>query len=85
MAFASIVNVIPVTSRKRSRKVYSNEVMIPTGVGGLSRESIALCHQIRTLDKKRLMKKFGEIELPKLQADIIDALIFQLGIYKFGH
>lgn len=52
-----IVNVIPITSRKPDREIYPNEVLIPRVKYGLEKDSIALCHQIRTLDKKRLTKK----------------------------
>ncbi len=38
-----VVNVLPITSRKADRKVYPNEVLIPKGVGGLTKESIVLC------------------------------------------
>ncbi len=75
-----VVNVLPITSRKASRKIYPNEVLFPQGVGGLSKESIVLCYQIRTLDKKRLIKKLGMIDSAELQQSIIDALFFQLGV-----
>lgn len=51
-----VLNVFPITSRKIGRKIYPNEVMIPKDVGGLTKESIVLCYQIRTLDKKRLIR-----------------------------
>lgn len=50
------VNIIPITSRKPAREVYPNEVLISASKTGLDVESIALCHQIRTIDKKRLSK-----------------------------
>jgi mRNA interferase MazF len=77
-----VVNVLPITSRKPGRRIYPNEVAIPKGVGGLSQESIVLCYQIRTLDKKRLIKDLGKIDSPQLQESIIDALLFQLGITR---
>ncbi|MFH0925443.1 MAG: type II toxin-antitoxin system PemK/MazF family toxin [bacterium] len=75
-----IVNVLPITSKKSERKIYPNEVLISTGIGGMKMESIILCYQIRTLDKKRLLKQIGKIDNPELQEEIIDALCFQLGI-----
>lgn len=57
-----VVNVLPITSRKPGRKIYPNEVLIPAGVAGLTKESIVLCYQIRTLDKKRLIKTMGKID-----------------------
>ena len=75
-----VVNVLPVTSKKVNRRVYSNEVLIPSNVGDLENLSIVLCYQIRTLDKKRLTKKIGEIIEPHIKKEIIEALCFQLGI-----
>jgi mRNA interferase MazF len=49
-----VVNVIPLTSRKSpARLIYPNEVLLPAGSAGLTVDSIALCYQIRTLDKSR--------------------------------
>lgn len=76
----NIVNVIPITSRKEGRKIYPNEVIIHANNFGLTNESIILCHQIRTLDKRRLSIFYGKIDLPEKQTDIIEALCFQLGI-----
>ena len=74
------INVIPITSRKHGRMVYPNETSLPGGKFGLEKESIALCHQIRTIDKSRLSKEYGEIVDRNIQVDIIDAISFQLGI-----
>lgn len=77
-----VVNVIPITSRKQNRKIYPNESLIEEGHFGLEKESIVLCYQIRTLDKQRLVKNYGIIDDNIKQSEIIDALIFQLGITK---
>ena len=76
----NIVNIIPVTSRKKDREVYPNEALIQANKFGLEIESIALCHQIRTIDKKRLSKRYGNIASKKVQREVIEALLFQLGI-----
>ncbi len=75
-----VVNVLPITSKKPGRKVYPNEVLLSVSTAGLENESILLCYQIRTLDKKRLTKEIGGIEDEKLQEQIYDALCFQFGI-----
>lgn len=49
-----VVNVIPLTSRKPGRRVYPNETLLVSGTGGLTEDSLVLCYQIRTLDKRRL-------------------------------
>jgi mRNA interferase MazF len=77
-----VVNVLPLTTRKPERRIYPNEAVVSAGVGGLPHESIILCYQIRTLDKRRLIRDIGRIEDSDLQEDIIDALAFQLGIAR---
>jgi mRNA interferase MazF len=74
------VNVIPITSRKPHRKIYPNEALLLSNTAGLENESILLCHQIRTIDKKRLSNYYGQIDNPEKQREVIDALCFQLGI-----
>ena len=77
-----VVNVLPITSRKPSRKVYPNEALIPHGLGGLVKECIALCYQIRTLDKKRLLRKLGKIDSLEVQESIMEALFCHLGVIR---
>ena len=75
-----VVNVLPVTSRKQNRRVYPNEALLPAGAAGLSAESIVLCYQIRTLDKRRLLKMFGTLDDAALREEVLEALRFQLGL-----
>ncbi len=50
-----VVNVVPLTSRKSpQRTIYPNEVLLLAGKAGLAVDSIVLCYQLRTLDKRRL-------------------------------
>ena len=75
----SVINVIPLTSRKSAaRTIYPNEVFLPAGTAGLSADSIALCYQIRTLDKNRLERDWGELTDLTLRNEIQAALQFQL-------
>jgi mRNA interferase MazF len=74
------VNILPITSRKPGRLIYPNEALIPSNSFGLVNESIVLYHQIRTVDKRRLSKVYGQINDEELQVEIIEALCFQLGI-----
>jgi len=64
-----IVTVIPITSRKEGRKIYPNEVLFLLK----GKEAILLCHQIRTLSKKRLGKRIALLE-PHLQQQVIETL-----------
>lgn len=74
------VNIIPITSRKEGRRIYPNEVLIHANNFGLSNESIVLCHQIRTIDKKRITQEYGHISDTHIQSEIVEALCFQIGI-----
>ena len=74
-----VVNVIPLTSRKSlTRVVYPNEVLLHPGASGLKVDSIALCYQIRTLDKSRLEQELGELVDVNLRQEILQAIRFQL-------
>lgn len=76
----SIVNVLPIMSRKHGRRVYPNEALLPPEQHWLPNESIVLCHQIRTLDKQRLSSFYGSVQAPTVRLAIMDALRFQLGM-----
>ncbi|MDQ6609754.1 MAG: type II toxin-antitoxin system PemK/MazF family toxin [Bacteroidota bacterium] len=76
----SVVNILPLTTRKNSRTIYPNETLLKAGSFGLPNESIVLCYQVRTIDKRRLIKLYGTIADVATQNAILDALKFQFGI-----
>src|SRR6266478_2414737 len=73
-----VVNILPITSRKRNRRIYPNEALIPAETAGLDVESIVLCYQIRTLDKQRIRKRLGALFESNLRTEVLAALRFQL-------
>jgi mRNA interferase MazF len=79
-AILPVINILPITSFKDGRRIYPNEVFLSKAQSGLDKDSIVLCYQIRTVDKKRLIKKLGDVKNDTLQSEIIDALSFQLGL-----
>jgi mRNA interferase MazF len=52
--------IAPITST--IGKIYPFEVFIARGIGGLERDSKVMLDQIRSLDKRRLIKKIGAID-----------------------
>lgn len=66
-----VVTIIPITSQKEGRRVYPNELLLKTE---LQLPSILLCQQIRTISKKRLVKKLTSIEDIKIQNQIVNTL-----------
>ena len=79
-AIFPVINILPLTSLKQGRRIYPNEVLLKKEHSELDKDSLALCYQIRTVDKKRLIKKLGEVKNDDTRAEIIDALSFQLGL-----
>ena len=77
-----VINVLPITSLKTGPKIYPNEVLLKKEHSQLDKDSLVLCYQIRTIDKKRLIKKLGEIQRDDLKNEVVEALSFQLGLSK---
>ena len=57
----SVVVVLPLTTRKASRVIHIGEILLAAGEGGLTKESVAMCQQIRTLSKTRLLGSYGTL------------------------
>ena len=53
------VILAPISSK--IRKVYPFEVFIPGGMAGLKKDSKIMLDQMRSIDKKRLIKRIGTI------------------------
>jgi mRNA interferase MazF len=77
-----VVNVSPLTSRKPGRRIYPNEAVMPVDTAGMKAESIVLCYQIRTLDKRRLIRPLGDLDNAVTRAEVITALSFQLSLNR---
>jgi mRNA interferase MazF len=75
-----VVTILPLTSLKKGRRVYPNEVLLKKGVAGLDADSIVLAHQIRTISKQRLMNCPGDISDKNLQTQINEALRVHLNL-----
>ena len=60
-AFLRTVVVVPITSNLRWAN-YPFCVLVAAGEGGLRNDSVLLTHQVRVLDKTRLLQKWGNAE-----------------------
>jgi mRNA interferase MazF len=58
--FSGTVTVLPISSQA-VQKVYPFEVALPKGSGNLPKNSKIKADQIRTLDKRRLIKPIGSL------------------------
>ena len=53
--------VVPITTSAAQAKRGPTVVRLPVGTGGLGQDSVALCHQITTLDRSKLTAKIGAL------------------------
>jgi mRNA interferase MazF len=60
--FSTTAIVIPLTTNQR-RAVLPICLPIEQGNGGLNQDSVALCFQMRVLDKTRFIRKLGQLSL----------------------
>lgn len=65
--YAATVTIVPLTS-KAVAEVYPYEVFIPKGNAGLPKDSKVKANQIKTIDKRRLIKCLGTLEEPLVTA-----------------
>ena len=76
--FATTVLAIPLTTNLRRASLPSC-VLVTRGEGGLVSDSVALCHQLRVLDKSRLQRKLGTVSQQTLST-IENRMLFTMGI-----
>jgi len=69
-----ICTVIPLSSWKQGDKIYPTEVLLPANSTGLSKDSIAMIHQIRTIAHTRLKPSTGTLKDEYFREQIRKAL-----------
>lgn len=53
------VIVVPISTSPNQAGRGPTAIRLPAGAGGLSRESVALCHQVTTVDRATIEKRLG--------------------------
>src|SRR5947208_13326471 len=76
--YTTTILAIPLTTNLRRASLPSC-VQVSKGEGGLADDSVALCHQLRVLDKSRLQRKLGRLSQDAIQ-DIEGHAMFTMGI-----
>jgi len=74
----STVVIIPFTTQLRQADL-AYTVLVPAKEAALERDSVALCHQVRVLDRRKLIHKIGELA-PERLSEIERAAAFVLGL-----
>jgi mRNA interferase MazF len=57
-----VLTVLPLSSFEQDDKVYPSEVLLPSVVTGLPKDSIAMIQQVRTVSTSRLSELVGHLE-----------------------
>jgi mRNA interferase MazF len=77
----SPITIVAAVTSQFEEPLYPTEVLIKTPEGGLSVDSVALLNQIRSIDKRRLVKRLG-IMKPETMALVERAIQISLGMVK---
>lgn len=75
--YASTTIIAVITGAENVPKDCPVDIRVKAGVGGLRKESVIMCSQIRTVDKTRLMKRIGKIP-PHAMEEVNKALKISL-------
>lgn len=76
--YSPTVIVLAVTSQLQKARLPTH-VQIPSVGHGLERDSVVLAEQIRTLDKRRLRERIGQLR-PEYMEQVARALTVSLGL-----
>ena len=74
-----ITIVAAVTSRFDDARLYPTEVRLAPPEGGLTTDSVVLLNQLRSVDRRRLVKRLGRVG-PDTQESVDRALQLSLGL-----
>jgi mRNA interferase MazF len=73
------LTVVPVSTSPPQARRGPTAVALPAGAGGLVHESVALCHQVTTLDRSKLDTVLGNLTAAQLR-DVEEGLRIALGM-----
>lgn len=63
----SPVTIVAAISSQFDEPLYPTEVLVQAPEGGLATDSVVLLNQIRSIDKRRLVRRLGTLRLPTLR------------------
>ncbi len=67
---------------KQDKTNLPTHIDVKAGTGGLTKDSVVLLEQVRTLDKRRLRERAGQIE-PDVQRRVDEALGVSFGLESY--
>lgn len=75
----SDITIVAAVSSQLKGKRYPFEVIVPTAQGGLTANSRILLNHIRSVDKRRLVRRLGSMS-PERMREVERALLISFGI-----
>jgi len=77
----SPITIVAAISSRFEEPLYPTEVGVRPPEGGLTAASVVLLNQIRSIDKRRLVKRLGLLK-PETMAEVNRAVAISLGMVK---
>jgi mRNA interferase MazF len=65
---SSVVICVPITDLANCGRIYPSQVVLKRGAGGLTKDSVALCEQVRAITVDRLTSQLGTLDRQSLNA-----------------
>jgi mRNA interferase MazF len=75
----SPITIVAAITSQFTEPLYHTEVLIKVPEGGLQVDSVALLNQIRSIDKQRLIKRLGVLDVVTME-DVDRAIQISLGL-----
>jgi mRNA interferase MazF len=79
----SPITIVAAITSKFDNTLYPTEVLIRPPEGGLTVESVVLLNQVRSIDKRRLVKRLGVLKSATMR-QVEQALLLSFGIVKIS-
>ena len=78
---SSPITIVAAITSKFDEELYPTEVLVRTPEGGLDADSVVLLNQIRSIDRRRLMRRVGRL-MPETMRLVDRALVLSLGLIE---
>ena len=75
----SPVTIVAAITSQFEEPLYPTEVRLPAGEGGATKDSVVLLNQIRTIDRRRIVRRLGAINVQTMRR-IERAIQISLGL-----
>jgi mRNA interferase MazF len=78
---SSPITIVAAITSKFDQELYPTEVLVRAPEGGFDADSVVLLNQIRSVDRRRLMRRIGRLT-PETMRLVDRALLLSLGLIE---